>query len=166
MARIDDLVLGMDNEEQISASYPITNMLRRRFIRPFFNEEYDNTRILRAYAEIEKADTIIVYGMSLGLSDLTWRNKLIDWIKLSQDNHLILYDYALSGVKSQIIPEIMNIEERDIEERLDSWGVDEVDKIKKQMHMVCGRNIFNIEAAIQKSIEISVENLYSDDGEG
>lgn len=141
---LDDLTLGIDNEEQLSTIFPITNSSRRCFIKPFFNEEYDSQRISSAISEINNANTICIYGMSLGDSDLTWRNKLIDWLRNSSSNHLFIYDHSLVDYRTDIIHKRMAIEEKAKIQLLENWSVSEYDNFFNRLHIVCGRNIFNI----------------------
>lgn len=41
----DNIVLGVDNDDQISANFEITNSLRRTFVKPFFNENTDIQKV-------------------------------------------------------------------------------------------------------------------------
>ena len=49
----------------------------------------------KAKSLINNTDTICAYGMSLGESDLCWRNMLIEWLMGNQSNHLFIYRYLL-----------------------------------------------------------------------
>ena len=152
--KINDMILGMDNETQIPAHFGISQRLKSFFVKPYFNKLYDINRVNQAIDFIDNADTICVYGMSLGVSDLTWRKKLIDWLKSSSNNHLFLYDYALSNVNYQSIPNRMDIEKNAKLRKLAEWGVEDIDSFFERFHIICGRNIFNIEDAIERGILI------------
>ncbi len=150
---IETMTLGVDNEKQIKANFPITKKIKRSFIKPFFNEEYDSSRIDDANKMIESADTICIFGMSLGLSDLTWRNKIIEWLRMSPENQLFIYDYAYSSVSYSAISERMGIAEDAVDNLLDKWEVSNKSELVNQVNIVCGKNIFNIEKAINKAVE-------------
>ena len=92
----DDPTLGIDNENQWKAAYPLSRNGKRAFVKPFFNEEYDRMRVVEAVNIINSADTICTYGLTLGESDLTWRNVLIDWLQRNTKNHLFVYRYGIS----------------------------------------------------------------------
>ena len=92
----DDPTLGIDNENQWKAAYPLSRNGKRAFVKPFFNEEYDRMRVVEAVNIINSADTICTYGLALGESDLTWRNVLIDWLQRNTKNHLFVYRYGIS----------------------------------------------------------------------
>lgn len=92
----DDPTLGIDNENQWKAAYPLSRNGKRAFVKPFFNEEYDKMRVAEAVNIINSADTICTYGLALGESDLTWRNVLIDWLQRNTKNHLFVYRYGIS----------------------------------------------------------------------
>lgn len=147
---LEDSILGVDNEEQIIASFPITDKVRRYFVKPFFNEEYDTGRVREAEFEIESADTICVFGMSLGLSDIRWRRMLFEWLRESNNRHLLLYVYEMSKKRYKTIQERLDIEEDAKIARLEEWKVSNYEEIFDRFHIICGRNIFNIESIIKK----------------
>lgn len=147
---LDVPVLGMDNESQIHLKNGLSKSFKRSFLKPFFNREFDVNRINQAEDKIRKAYTICVYGMSLGESDLTWRNLLIEWMESSRNCHLFLYDYDCSMKKYTTIPNRMDIEDDAKAKILNKWGVDDVDALSDQFHIVCGKNIFNIGSIIKE----------------
>lgn len=61
-----DLILGIDNEMQLDVQFPVTDNLKRSFIKPFFNEQYDDNRISIVKEALDEANTVCVYGMSMG----------------------------------------------------------------------------------------------------
>ena len=87
-----DIVLGMDNENQLTnQNFALTNRSKRAFIKPFFNHEYDRGRVSRAEICIQQSDVICVYGMSLGESDYTWKKLLLKWLEEKEDSHLFIF---------------------------------------------------------------------------
>lgn len=150
----DDIVLGMDNEQQITETvkvpYIFSNKGRRAFIKPFFNQSFDSQRVSFAKQAIKQSDVICVYGMSLGESDLTWRNLLFDWISKDTSRQLFIYRYNLASVHCRTVDERMDYQEDEKEKFLKSLGAeqDSIDKYIDQIHIPCGKNIFNIKDAI------------------
>lgn len=140
----EDPILGIDNESQLNVSYPISKKARRGFIKPFFNECFDQDRVQYALNCIEMASTICTYGLSLGTSDLTWRNALLSWLNDNSDHHLFIYDYRYSGIYCKTVSERMDIEDDAKEELLVKWGVESKDNLLSQIHIPIGKNIFNI----------------------
>lgn len=145
----DDPVFGVDNVEQIEKGYMLSRRGKRGFIKPVFNDEYDRQRVQQAKKLIENANTICTFGMSLGDSDLTWRNTLIEWLNASEDNHLFIYQYKLSEVGYRTVSEKMDIEEAEKERILSEWKVEDSGSIFEQIHIPCGKNIFNIGKVIE-----------------
>lgn len=140
----EDPILGIDNESQLNVRYPISKKARRGFIKPFFNECFDQDRVLYTLNRIEMAMTICTYGLSLGASDLTWRNALLSWLNDNSDHHLFIYDYRYSGIYCKTVSERMDIEDDAKEELLTKWGVESNDNLLSQIHIPIGKNIFNI----------------------
>ncbi len=153
----DDPVFGIDNVEQIRTSYSLSRKGKRGFIKPVFNEEYDRLRVQMAKARIENADTICIYGMSLGDSDLSWRNEIVEWLRKNEGHHLFIYKYSLSDAEYRTAGEKMDIEDDEKEHLLSEWGINNDDAIYEQIHIPCGKNIFNIEKVIEAE-EIKQEN--------
>lgn len=149
----DGPVFGVDNIKQIVTDYKLSRRGERGFIKPIFNESFDKKRVQVAKDIIKKANTICVYGMSLGDSDLSWRNELIEWLKANKDNHLFLYQYNLAELKFRTVSEKLDIEETEKESLLIQWGIEKFDTIFDQIHIPCGRNIFNIKNAIEVAEE-------------
>lgn len=152
----DDIVLGMDNESQLvpcKSEKEITKRIKRAFIKPIFNEEYDSERIRRAKAIIDDSDIICVYGMSLGKSDLTWRELLFDWLLRKEDGHLFIFDYANVSVKAKTVDERLDIEDMKRNSFFDRMELDKErsEKIEARLHMPLGKNLFNINEIINSS---------------
>ncbi len=99
----DDPTLGIDNENQWKAAYPLSRNGKRAFVKPFFNEEYDKMRVAEAVNIINSADTICTYGLALGESDLTWRNVLIGFREARQ----IIYLFIDMGYLRRLIGQLM-----------------------------------------------------------
>lgn len=140
----EDPFFGVDNEEQLTVNYPITKSIRRGFVKPYFNECYDSERVRKAENYISDAETICTYGLSLGDSDLTWRNAILTWLTDYSFHHLFFYDYKFTGIGYKTISEKMDIEDRAKEELLKKWGVENPETIMERIHIPIGRNIFNI----------------------
>ena len=151
----DDLVLGMDCLEQLpAASYELSNKGKRAFIKGMFNQAFDQARVALAAELIQTSDIICVYGMSLGISDLTWKNALLDWFRTSHSMHLFLYNYACSCLSYETVDERLDLEDDAKMDILSRLGVKEEDREQylHKLHIPCGKNIFNIASAINKGL--------------
>lgn len=148
----DDPVLGVDSVEQIKAYFNISRRVRRGFIKPIFNAEYDSARVEQTKEYIKTANTICVFGMSLGESDLTWRNEIIQWLRNDANHHLFIYRFKLSNTTYTTVSDKMDIEESEKELIVSEWGFQFDDDILDQIHIPCGKNIFNIEK-VRESVE-------------
>lgn len=151
----DGPVFGVDNIGQINANYELTRKGKRGFIKPVFNSAYDEQRVIEAKRKIKNALTICAYGISLGDSDLSWRNEIIEWLKIDKEHHLFVYMYQFSKGKYYTVAEKLDIEDDAKEQLLSEWGIENSDEIYEQIHIPCGKNIFNIEAAIKEELRKS-----------
>ena len=156
----DDVVLGMDSLEQLpQVKYNISRKIERAFIKTKFNAGYDKKRVNAAKKALESSDIICVYGMSLGDSDLTWRTALFQWLRAKPDAHLFLYDFKCSCMSGMTVDERMDNEEDAKYELLQKMEIDvkEIDRYLSQIHIPCGKNIFNVATAIQNGLDTALD---------
>lgn len=139
----DDPIFGIDNESQLNVSYPITNNLRQSFVKPYFNGRYDKQRIKDFQNLISSADTICTYGLSLGESDLSWRNAIISRLKECSNTHLFYYDYQYLYADYKVLAQKMTIEESAKQKLLLSWNIEATDDLLERIHIPIRKNIFN-----------------------
>lgn len=155
----DGPVFGVDNVEQIKADFQLSRKGKRGFVKPIFNEQYDQHRVEIAQKMINNVNTICVYGMSLGESDLSWRNTILQWLKNDKFNHLFIYRYTLSNVENKTVAEKLDIEETEKENLLDEWGVDDKESIIDRIHIPCGKNIFNVKEVLLDTLKTKNKRL-------
>lgn len=146
-------VLGVDNEEQLVVPYFYSDSFRRTIIKPFFNKSCNASRMEKAKDLICNADVICVYGMSMGKSDLTWRNEIINRMKASSNTHLFLFKYENELKTGLMIDERMDIEEKCVNELIKDWKLEDFKEIHSRIHIPCGTKIFSILEAKQKDLK-------------
>lgn len=152
----NDIVLGMDNIKQLpNVSFEFSAKAERAFIKPTFNRQFDEARLEQAIMWIEDSTIICVYGLSLGESDLTWRDMLVQWLLKDDDHHLFLYDYEYSSLPQLTADEKLDHEEDAKQKLLASWNLfaTEYKKVINQIHIPCAYNIFNMGLTIQNALE-------------
>lgn len=138
-----DVVLGVDNAEQLQNSiYKLSNRGSRAFIKTYFNQNYDDEKVLRAKKLIAESSVICTYGFSMGESDKTWVDLLIEWLKNSPDHHLIIYQYDQEKYPMSIADALMDTEE-DKKEILSQYLKLTDPNLLEQIHIPIGYDIFN-----------------------
>lgn len=140
-----DVVLGVDNISQLEeCPYSISQKGERSFIKTVFNQQYDSERVLRAKQMILNSQIICIYGFSMGESDKTWTNLLIDWLKQSANHHLVIYQYDKAEYHRYIFDALMDAEDekkKDLFTRLNLTDP----KLADQIHIPIGYDIFNFD---------------------
>lgn len=149
----DDPIFGVDNESQLNVGYAITNNLRRAFIKPYFNNYYDKQRVLDFESLILSSNTICTYGLSLGDSDMHWRNTLLSWLGKSSENHLFIYDYRYFNKEYIVLSQKLAIEDAAKIDLLSSWGIEPSNDLLEQIHIPIGKHLFNISPYLKKHIQ-------------
>lgn len=141
----EDVVLGVDNETQLSnVQFPISKKTQRAFIKPIFNQMYDKFRVEKAIKLIEESQVVCVYGMSLGESDKSWTDKLVEWLKEDPTHYLIYFDYTEEFYRRCNWDKIMEVEEEEKEILLKriTDSPEDIEKIINQVHIPIGYDIF------------------------
>ena len=145
-------VLGVDRIDQLNVSYDLSSRGKRTIIKPTFNSEIDNRRISAAQNLINTTQYICTFGLSLGLSDLTWRESIISWLNENNQNQLFVYDYS-AYFKDNLEDDERLDEEEELKLKLFAdWKLDTSSKLWKQIHMPCGNKIFNYKAVINEYV--------------
>ena len=150
-----DVVLGIDNLEQLQISaYNISRRSKRAFIKTFFNEQYDTFRVLVAQKMIVESSVICTYGFSLGESDKTWVNLIIDWLQSNSSHHLVVFQYDETEYNQYNFDELMDVEEIKKENLMVKLGIKD-EAVFDQIHIPVGYDIFNFQ--FQKIEENSLQ---------
>lgn len=148
-----NVVLGMDSSSQLKdLKFKLSSKGKRAFDKNFFNESFDRRRKRAALDAINGSDVICVFGMSLGISDLTWRKILLNWISKNNQAHLFIYKHHMSDIKVWSADEKMDYEEDAKNDLLlNDWNIDigAMDSYFDRIHIPCGKNIFNIKSIVE-----------------
>ena len=153
-----DVVLGVDNPSQIiGASYQISRLVSRAFIKPHFNSEFDSKRVKEAQQLILNSNVLCVYGLSLGESDQVWIDFIRSWLESDTSHHLVFYRYS-ERVYSPWMRDASMDEEDAEKEKLHAKicrkaiNSEELQKsLYPQVHIPIGKDIFAIKALLFKA---------------
>ena len=143
------LIMGMDNDEQISTKYALTQRGMLAFVKPYFNDEIDPNKMRFAKEKIENANIICAFGLSLGNSDLTWRNTILNSLSHIQNRHLFLFDYQLACEQPSVGNDRLDLELQKRNSILKSWGIQNPEYYANKIHIPCGYKIYNIKEILK-----------------
>ncbi|MBQ3849218.1 MAG: hypothetical protein II747_02060, partial [Clostridia bacterium] len=150
----NDPIVGIDNDTQFlhGLNFVPSSRLKRAFIKPRLNEACDTRRMIEAIKAIVDADVICIYGLSLGNSDLTWKETITEWLHSSSEHHLFVYDYYWMIKPHRTAAERFEHED---EARLNLFrklniNENEYNALTRQIHMPCGKKIFEIKEIIER----------------
>ena len=146
--------VGIDNLGQIkNLLFKPTKKFLRAFIKPDFNENYNSDRLRKVENAIDNSNVICVYGMSLGLSDLSWAIKLRNWLLSDEDHHLVYFVHDERKFNKFNWDEIMDEEEDRIASLLGKLcdNSADMDNIFNQVHVPVGYDIFDIADILEKA---------------
>lgn len=160
------MTLGIDNLDQLTGvNYTLSQTGKCALVKPYFNSVFDSNRVMQGMNAIKNSNLICVYGLSLGESDLTWRNALMQWIQESTDHHLVFYSHKYSK-KMELIAWQKIIEENYAKiETLVLLGFDSsnYETYMNQIHVPIGESIFKISQiknTTKKGVDIAHPPLF------
>ena len=142
-----NLVLGVDNVDQIQGTaFTISKKIKRAFVKPLFNKEYDDNKVQEAQNIIANSDVICTYGMSLGVSDLTWKNQISSRLLNNSNAELFVYVYEYMNKKYLTEDERMDAEDEAQKDIMQRLGIKEnqYNNVSNRVHVACGMNIFDV----------------------
>lgn len=88
----DDLVLCVDNPSQIAnEAFQSDRRITDYMIKTNVNKELGGRKTEIAKEIIDNSRYICLYGLSIGDTDSTWWKYLIEWLKKSEKNRLVLF---------------------------------------------------------------------------
>ena len=151
-----DVVLGINDVTQLgNHKFNFTKKLFRAFIKPLFNNAYDEQRVIDASDTISKSDVICIYGMSLGESDEMWVEKIYNWLAQNNNHHLIYYKYSEKRFNRLNSDEIMDEEDERVEELIGRLckGRERKEEFYNQIHIPVEFDIFDFKTIIEKENE-------------
>ena len=156
----NDVVLGVDGEQQIKAKfYETTRKTQRAFVKPKFNEAFDTERLEKAKNMIMSSDMICSYGFSYGESDRMWLDLIAQWLMVDERHHLISFQYdnnSYDKFNSDILMETEEEKKQLLFYKLFSFNVEEDSPVFDQIHIPVGFDIFNFEFVENKKAVASV----------
>lgn len=151
----DGPFLGVDNVSQVNTNYVFSKKAERSFIKPISNRVYDIHRVDEAKELIHYADTICVFGMSLGDSDLSWRNELLNWVKERADNHLFIFKHSMSRQTYRTVMEKLDKEDDARDRIVSGWNAQLDESELERIHIPCGVQLFGIDEVIKEQVRIN-----------
>jgi len=90
----NSLILGVDNVDQIK-----NELLKKddnfiwKIVKPLTNKELKNTNMEEIEYIINTSSIICVFGMSIGVTDMTWWKYIVTWLKSNTSRHLVIFYY-------------------------------------------------------------------------
>lgn len=157
----NDIALGVNDLMQIDgAPFELSDIAKRAFLKPTFNKQYDEARVIKAQEMIASSDVICIFGMALGESDEMWREALEAWLLFSPDNQLVYYMYDDIDRSKWTIDEIMDNEDKMrkivLSKIFDNEAVKQ--KVSQQVHVPIKHTMFDFEALLNPNSRKVIEN--------
>ena len=146
--RLDDsIIIGVDNETQIANPYFRSNQdVRDLLIKEESNEAMKEIRHLICKSHIDKANIIILYGVSLGITDNCWWKLIGSNLKSRKNLVIIQHLYEPSFIKPTQKHKLGMLERKQRQEILRRMDI----KVEEQTKDLTDRLFFTVNSSIFK----------------
>lgn len=143
----DSMILGVNDETQISNFLLRTNRVKEYLIKPEMNENSETLRDEECSKLISEANIVIIYGMSIGDTDKYWWEMLMK--KFISDPEMIIVIVNYDENYESVFKHLYIQKKRDIKEKLLKY-VKNIDKnitvrqeLEKRIIVELNTNMFN-----------------------
>lgn len=156
------MVFGVNDDSQIAKPEVFEenngDLSKELLIKQSANRTYGENTDDKAFQILNASNIIYVYGMSFGITDKLWWNRICNWLVASQSRHLILHKYGNSAV--DVVPFQRLLDERKARRDFLTLGDVEVNKwpfIENRIH-VTFYNIFEPIKNIADPLLATIDN--------
>lgn len=146
------LLLGVNDESQIyNKEFLNKRKFCRQFIKPFANAGLKNLHATNVTTMIQDSHIICIFGMSLGMTDKMWWEKIISWLKGDSLRHLIIYTLA-EDYNINLCGSILDTEE-EVQDKILSYAKlteKERDDMRSRIIVAVNQRLFNFNLVQEK----------------
>lgn len=139
-------IMGVNDPTQISnQDLAIIPSFTDRLVKPQINSRIRMNNDGQAIDIINSSTIICIYGMSLGITDRDWWDRVITWLYSNSTRQLVIFIYDTQYSATSPM-NWMDIEDKLIEQ-LSSYTKDtsiSVDKLRNRIHIAIHKNIFTM----------------------
>lgn len=143
------MILGVDNESQLSTTYFTKDEIDSLTKFSLITSSRD-LRLSSAKKIILESSIIVIFGMALGDTDISWWKEIGSWLENNESNHLIIhnFDRHLDPVTANRNTRKVNQRRKETEDRLLCFlDIDDSikERMRKQIFVITNSvNTFNI----------------------
>ena len=128
--------------EELASDHEISLAYVKGEIQKVFGSDDDG----RAFNLIDSSDILIVFGLSLGESDVRWWSVIVRFLKESQSRFVILCSTDVSKVPPSVVS--YRRFSRELKERLLKWGEGESGDLEKRVFIIPSDRILQFESKL------------------
>lgn len=142
--------LGLDNIDQISnEDLKKSRRLMRRYLKPDFNDSFEQNHHIKCQKWIEKANLIFIYGHSLGDSDKSWLEMVGKNLKVNTSSFLIVYFYRNVTLNGNGGPDYQDAIDDDTDKILEKIGCKDRQDIRNRIFVTYSQDLLSIPAGVK-----------------
>lgn len=141
-----EMIFAVNDESQIANisifDCEYGDLYKNFLIKKQANESFQENTDEKGKNILDQSQIIYIYGMSIGMTDKLWWNRICDWLGASNDHHIIIQKYEMP--EKGVFQSDYQLFERKQKENFLNYGKFEQQKwkgIEPRIH-ITGNNIF------------------------
>ena len=149
------LIFGVDNKDQVAnKQFLQTEDFTYSLIKPEANANLLSESQRKCFELITGSSIICIFGMSIGLTDMTWWKKISEWLMADANHHLIQYarDEVCIRNSSGSYDRAQRSYRHYLNERL-LLTEEQGKQLSSQIHIDFNRDLFGVEDFIKPSLD-------------
>lgn len=119
-----EMVFGVNDDTQIAKNeiFDCTNgdIYKNLLIKQNANASYQENTDSKAAKILNSSHIVYIYGMSIGITDKLWWERVCKWLAASNDHHLIVQKYTMPA--KGVFPVKYQISEREYRNQIAQYG--------------------------------------------
>lgn len=146
------MALGLDNESQIlNPSLYSSKSVCYRYLKPTYNSLFGEDHHRKCLRWINEANFIVIFGMSIGISDQTWWNAIGNRL-MTSDAVLLYFYYDGFELHNNNAPEFQEQVDKIKDELLPKLGIEDIsnEDVRTRIYISCCKTMFKY-GALEKS---------------
>jgi hypothetical protein len=138
-----DVIMGVDSKNQIAnPDLRDINRIIQTIVKPEVNNALENLKTYEAYSLIDKSNLIVLFGMSIGLTDSSYWKKIGEWLVGNRSHHLLIFYKLDEGDKIHPENKIANF--NFIRDNYIRYAGNSEKINKEQIHVCYETDMFNL----------------------
>ncbi|MCL2108655.1 MAG: bacteriophage abortive infection AbiH family protein [Oscillospiraceae bacterium] len=147
----ENMIIGVDNEKQIhNPELSKDEDFKRVLVKPLLKNFSDNLGVADAdhYSQlIRRSDIVCVFGMSIGVTDKTWWERIGEWLQEHEKHQLVLFNVNYADKRIPAPTSYVTCKRKTEEQffKLSDIPKEQRKELRKRIHIGLNTELFKVD---------------------